>query len=174
MPSEPGVPKKKGFKKVTKSFRIQGGARRERAQVRLTQHGQATGNAEMTEMVIRHAIARGVDPKGDLLIDMGTDDEREVVAIWPVAQASPGTTVIRIQKNASACSFHIGGALEQSPTLRPLAKKSKCLVSEELDEQNLPVLVIPTKAGKATNTTSRSEGQAGPGSQAAGTENDRP
>lgn len=167
---DPEIPKKKGFNKVTKSYRTRGGARRERALVKLTQYGSATGNAEATEMVIRHAIARGVDPKGDFLIDVGTDEEREVVAIWPTAEASPGTSTIRIAKNRAACSFHVGGALDLSPALRPIAKKSKCVVSEELDEHNLPVMIIPTKAGKATNTQSRDDGQSTPGSQAAATE----
>lgn len=166
--AESGVPKKKGFKKVTKSFKVQGGARRERSTVMLNQSGKTIGNAETTDLVVRHAIVRGVDPKGDFLMDMGTDEEREVVAIWPTLEATPGTTTIRRYKNDSACSFHIGAALEQSPTLRPLLKRSKCVVFEELDENNLPVLIIPTKTGKAKNTASRDDGT--PGSQAAASE----
>lgn len=164
--SDPGVPKKKGFVKVTKSYNARGSARRQRAMATLNMHGLIAGNAELTQMVVRHAIARGVEPKDAILIDMGTDDVREVVAVWPTLVATPGTSTLRLYKNGTASSFHIGGAFEQSPNLRPLVKKSKCVVTEELDEQGLPVMIIAPKAGKATNTQSRPGDQAAAGEDA--------
>lgn len=150
-------PRKSGWKKVTKTYRVRGGARRGSAAVTVSQHGATTTNAESAAILFRTAIARGIDPTREFCIDMAVDEERQMIGLWATAEPTLGTSTITLYKKGASAwvAFHVGAAFLEAPALRPELKQIKCLVAEELDEDGLPIMVIPIKAGKAKNTHSR-------------------
>lgn len=161
-------PKKNGWKKVTKQFQVQGGAKREAAAVTLNEFGHTMGNAEGSAILFRSAMAQGIDPTREFLIDFAVNEERQSIATWATTQATEGTTTVRLYKSggSSWVSFHLGGAFAEAPDLRPTIKETRVLVHEELDENGIPMMVIPVKSGLAKNTQSRDT----PGSQSAASE----
>lgn len=166
MPEDSG-PKKSGWKKVTRNFQSIGSARRGTAAFIVRRTGLTEGNVEATQWLDKIAVLRGIEPK-DYLLQTLVDEERELIAIYPIPKGVPGAvTITRYENGASSrISFHLGGAFAEAPSLRPEGKKVQCLMSEELDEEGLPVILIPTKTGKAKATRSRG-GSSTPGSQAA-------
>ncbi len=151
-----GPKKKSRFKLVTATYKVQGGAQRDKAKCNVNRFGGSEGNVEMTDIWDRHLVTRGIDPNGDVLLAIGADEEREVVAIWGTTEPGPGvTTLRRYVKGASArIAFHLGAAFKQYPSLRPQHQEVECLVLEEIDEETgLPVIVIPIKAGQAVSSS---------------------
>lgn len=163
---------KQGWKKITKVFKVRGGASRKKAAVTVRQSGSSVCNVESSEIVFESATARGIDPTKEFWIDMAADDEREMIAVWATDEATPGTSTInRYQKGSTSwISFHLGAAFLQHPNLRPDVLKVECQVKRELDEKGLPIMTIPIKAGKAKISQSRDDDDTTPGSQAAASE----
>jgi len=154
--------KKSKFRKITKEFKVQGGALREKPKVIVARSGASEGNVAMTDLWDEHAILRGLDPNGPMLMAFGVDDEREVISLSAATELGPGvTTIKRIQRGASArLRFHLGAVFADSPGLRPKVRLTECLVLEEIDEEtDLPVLVIPIKTGTAVTPKSRGRKQ---------------
>jgi hypothetical protein len=150
----------KGWRKVTKRYRPQGGAQRGAAAVVVNEWGLVETNAESTQLLDQTAIARNIDATKDYMVDCLVDEEREVIGIYATTEAGPGAITIRRYRNGagSRISFHIGAALAEAPQLRPDFKEVKCLVHLEDGPDGKPVLVIPVKAGKAQITQSRTPG----------------
>jgi hypothetical protein len=115
-----------GWKKVTKSFKVQGGARRDPAAVTVSQHGAGSCIVAATEIFYRTAVARNIDPSLEFLIDVAVDEVREMVAVWATAESTPGTSTIhRYKKGPSSwVAFLLGASFAEAPRLRPAAKRS--------------------------------------------------
>lgn len=166
-------PKKKNWQKVTKNYKARGGANRNAAAVTVTEHGLTETNVAATEIADRTAVARGIDPTKEYIVELVVDQENELIAMYGVAEGAPGRTTINRYKNGASwrISFHMGGSFAEYPSLRPGYKKVKCLVYEDVGDDGLPVMVIPIKTGKPVSTRSRGDDRPAPGSQSAAGEN---
>ena len=143
----------KSFRRVTTSFNIAGGARREAAAVEVYRTGLTRTNVESTGNIMKLVDQAGGDRR-QFHLAYGIKEDSKEVAIYVDTPDAPGAMPTRIY--SKTISFHLGNAFEECPALRPEAKASFPISDVTTDAEGVPCVIVTLKAGldsRKTRTT---------------------
>jgi hypothetical protein len=149
MSSEPKVQASR-FKRVTNSFNVLSGARREPAWVAVDVTGMSKSNVEGAGYVMKLVHRSPEDPK-QFTLQYGVNSLTKEVALYVVPANTPGAMPVRIYK--SGISFHLGNAFEKFPDIRPGAKAEFPISDVTQDEDGIDCVILTLAAGLQTRKT---------------------
>jgi hypothetical protein len=147
--SEPKVQANR-FKRVTSSFNVLSGARREPPWVAVDVTGMSKTDVEGAGNIMKLVHRSPEDPK-QFTLQYAVKSETKEVALYVVPANTPGAMPVRIYKNS--ISFHLGNAFEEFPDIRPEAKAEFPISDVTQDEDGIDCVILTLAAGLQTRKT---------------------
>ncbi len=147
------------FEVVTDTYTSSAEVRRRSAGAAVARTGRTATNVNGTGEFVKLVTAAGEKVSDLMTFKFGANGPRGLVAAYLAKEGEPGAATVKLSKDKTVISFHLGHIFDKHPSLRP-AGDTFCGVKLSRDKKGKPCVIINLRGAAIRKGRTDSDGSA--------------